>query len=216
VTHVDHSLVALEIARQKAEDLDNICFVEANAAELSLSADHAFDLVLNMDGAISFSGSQAETVILESCRLARNKLIVTVSHRARLVPIWLESSVEVLGKIAPAVYDMIDNGFWHQERYSENAQLTKGLTQDYLGTIRAFLPEELAGLLRGAGLRVSRCGGLGTLASMCSEKALQRVLEDAGLLDNFLNLCERYDRELVPDGPGTKQRSGLIAVAERQ
>jgi hypothetical protein len=41
------------------------------------------------------------------------------------------------------------------------------------------------------------------------------VLNDNALLDEFLNLCERFDQEILPDGPGTKQRAGLIAVAER-
>ncbi|MGD2076957.1 MAG: methyltransferase domain-containing protein [Chloroflexota bacterium] len=215
VTHIDHAPSAITIARQKAKGVDNISFVEANAAELAMFADRSFDLVLNMDGAISFSGSRAQDVILESCRLAARKLIVTVSHRARLVPIWLESSVEELGNIAPAVYDMLTEGFWHQDRHSENAILTQGLTLDYLGTIQAFLPDELRSILRAAGMNVSRCGGLGTLASMCSEKALQRILRDEAMTNEFLDVCERYDRDLAPNGPGTRERAGLIAVAEQ-
>jgi hypothetical protein len=64
-------------------------------------------------------------------------------------------------------------------------------------------------------MNVSRCGGLGTLASMCSEKALQRILRDEAMTNEFLDVCERYDRDLAPNGPGTRERAGLIAVAEQ-
>ena len=30
---------------------------------------------------------------------------------------------------------------------------------------------------------------------------------------DFVDLCERFDLEVLPDGPGSKQRAGLIAVA---
>ena len=46
----------LDIARQRAEGLSNIRFVEGNAVDLAMFQDRAFDLVLNMDGAISFCG----------------------------------------------------------------------------------------------------------------------------------------------------------------
>src|SRR5687767_4116500 len=70
VTHVDLSPAMIEIARQKADDLKNIRFVEANAIDLSQFPDCAFDLVINMDGPISFSGADAEKIIVESCSKA--------------------------------------------------------------------------------------------------------------------------------------------------
>src|SRR5512136_186295 len=51
VTHLDFSTTMLQIARQKAQELKGIDFVEGNAADLSRFADSSFDLVLNMDGA---------------------------------------------------------------------------------------------------------------------------------------------------------------------
>jgi hypothetical protein len=35
------------------------------------------------------------------------------------------------------------------------------------------------------------------------------------LFNEFCDLCERYDREVLPEGPGTSARAGLIAVAQR-
>ena len=215
VTHLDFSPTMLEVARQKAQGLSNIRFVKGNAIDLSLFPDRSFDLVLNMDGAISFCGVHAEQAILESCRVTGRTLILTVSHRAYMVAIWAASSLAVVGRLAPAVYAMLDRGAWHQDMYPENPELSKGCTQDYMGALRAFLPGELKEILERAGMRVLRCGGLGSLASLCGQEAIDRVLEDESLFDAFVALCERFDGEILPCGPGTRQRAGLIAVAER-
>jgi SAM-dependent methyltransferase len=215
VTHVDFSPAMIEIARQKAQGLETIRFVEANATDLSCFADSAFDLVLNMDGAISFCGSEAERALLESCRVTRRTVIVTVSNRGAMVPVWAGASLAVVGRFPPAVYAMLEQGEWYQEQSPENPLLAKGMTQDYMGAFKAFLPGELRGLLEAAGLRVLRVGGLGSLAFLCGQDTVERVLTDEDLFEEFVDLCERYDRDILPGGPGTRQRAGLIAVAKR-
>jgi SAM-dependent methyltransferase len=214
VTHVDLSPAMLDIARQKAEGLSSIRFVEGNAVDLATFRDRAFDLVLNMDGAISFCGSEAERAILESCRVAKSKLIITVSHRARLAPIWVEGALATLGHLAPLVDAMFDQGAWHQEQFPENRLTARGCTQDYMGALKAFLPGELRMILGRAGMHVLRCGGLGSLAGFCGQETLDCVRQDEQLMEQFLDLCEHFDREILPHGPGTRQRAGLIAVAE--
>jgi|Deesub1362B_J571_1020462.scaffolds.fasta_scaffold00254_18 ubiquinone/menaquinone biosynthesis C-methylase UbiE len=86
----------LGIARRKAEELrlGNIHFVEGNAVALAFP-DRSFDLVLNMDRAISFCGPEAERALFGSCRVTRKKLIITVANRAGMVPIWTAASLEV-------------------------------------------------------------------------------------------------------------------------
>ena len=108
---------------------------------------------------------------------------------------------------------MFERGEWHQEQFPENPLLSKGVTQDYFPGFRAFLPGELRAILKEAGMRVLRCGGLGTLANFCGSEAIEQVCQDKALLQDFVDLCERFDLEVLPDGPGTKQRAGLIAVA---
>lgn len=34
-------------------------------------------------------------------------------------------------------------------------------------------------------------------------------------LERFVEYCERFDREMMPAGPGSFRRSGIIALAER-
>jgi len=201
----------LDVARRKAEGIANIRFVESNATDLSKFTDQSFDLVLNMDGAISFCGSEAETALSECCRLAKKKLIVTVSNRAWMFPLWAASSLTDLGRFVPAVYAMLEQGDWHYEQFPENRQLSK----EYLGDLKAFLPQELKNSIGQNGLRVLRCGGLGSLINLCGREASEIALKDKVLLEEFLNLCERFDVEMLTSGPGTKQRAGLIAVAER-
>lgn len=62
-------------------------------------------------------------------------------------------------------------------------------------------------------MRVLRCGGLGTLANLCDPEAVERVRQDTSLFQDFVDLCERFVQEVLPEGPGTRQRAGLIAVA---
>jgi SAM-dependent methyltransferase len=182
VTHVDFSENMIEVARGKAGGMSNLEFVVANAADLSRFADRSFDLVLNMDGAISFCGSQADRAIAECCRLTGAKLVITVSNRG-----W----------------------FWHQDQYPTNSQLVP----DYLGALKAYLPTELEQRLEANGMKILELRGLGSLANLC-EDVVPHILDNPALLEEFLDLCERFDRDIMPGGPGTCQRAGLLAVAE--
>lgn len=215
VTHVDLSPAMLAIAREKARDLPNIEFLEGNACRLALFRDRSFDLVLNMDGAISFSGSKAIPAIQETCRVAKATVILTVSHLAQMTAGWVGSSLLLTGQLDPAVRAMADRGEWHQDQFPGNKALAEGLTQNYMGALRAFLPGELTKTLEDAGMRVLRCGGLGSLAALCDPEALKRVSSNGAALEAFLTLCERFDKEILPCGPGTRHRAGLIAVAHR-
>ncbi len=213
VTHLDFSPAMLEVARQKAEGIASIEFVQGNATDLARFADRSFDLVLNFDGAISFAGGQYQRAIAEACRVTRKRLIVTVSQRAWMVVAWLQASLAVSGKILPGVYEMLEQGSWQQERHPENAAMSKGCTSDYFGAFQAFLRGDLRVLLEQAGMHVLDCRGLGSLANFVGEKALRRAMESEAVFEEFLDLCERFDEQMLPDGPGTSARAGLIAVA---
>jgi ubiquinone/menaquinone biosynthesis C-methylase UbiE len=214
ITHVDFSPHMLDIARDKARDVENIRFLEANATDLSLFADRSFDLVLNMDGAISFCGPEAGRAILESCRVTRKTLVATVTNRALMIAVLSSEGLQLTGRFVLALHAMWDHGQWHQDQFPDNPLLAKGMTQDYCGAIKAFLPDEMRGMLERAGMRVVRCGGLGSLALLCGRETVEQVRGDEQLFEQFVELCERFDLEILPDGPGTRQRAGLIAVAQ--
>jgi SAM-dependent methyltransferase len=216
VTHLDLSPKMLDMARTKARDrgIDNITFVEGIASDLSRFPDRAFDLVLNLDGSISFSGEEAEKAMRESCRLTGKKLVVTTSNRGRILPVWAEESIKALGRLTPMVHEMLERGWWEQEQYPENAALAKGCRQDRFGPFKSFLFDEVRAVLEDAGMRVLRLTGLGSLCHLCNRDTISKVLADEQLLPDFIKLCERFDLEVLPYGPGSRARAGVIAVAE--
>ncbi|MFZ2190403.1 MAG: class I SAM-dependent methyltransferase [Candidatus Magasanikiibacteriota bacterium] len=214
VTHVDFSPEMLDVAKRKAKGIKNITFIEANSTNLSRFPNRSFDLVLNMDGAISFSGSEASVAIKESCRVTKRTLILTVSNLAKMIALWVDSSLEVSNKFMGAVQAMFDQGLWHQKMFRDNYLLTKGSSQDYVGALKAYSSNKLRKELEKNHLRVARVGGLGSLASLCGVETIQKVMKNKKLFNEFIELCDKFDKEIMPEGPGTKQRAGLIAVAK--
>lgn len=212
VTHIDFSAPAIALAKKKAKRLRNIEFVQANATDLRMLKNKSFDLVLNMDGAISFCGKDSAKSIEETCRICRKKLIVTVSNKAWMIPVWVATTLLKFKKVVPAAKTMIDDGFWHYNQHAHNKKTTPG----YFGTLQAFLSSELSALIKKNGFQVNGCHGLGSLANLCGRDFVDSVNKDRKLLEAFLTLCEDFDRDTMPDGPGTKQRAGLIAIAERK
>ncbi len=214
ITCLDISPAVLDIAGKKAKGINNISFIEGNAVDLSRFPNRSFDLVLSMDGAISFSGSEAETAIMESCRVTKKKIIMTVFHRARMVQVVVDASLKTVGKLVPAVYEMMDNGLWRQDQFPDNKILAKGSTQDYFGVLKAFTHPELKAILERSGMRILRLGGLGSLSEQFKKEIIEQIFNNETLLKEFLDLAERFDKELFPEGRGTHNRCGLIAVAE--
>ena len=212
VTHLDFSPAMLDIARNKSRALENIRFIEANAADLSEFRDRSFDLVLNMDGPISSSGSEAGQVLRESCRVTGNRLIVTVAHRAWMAAAIAGASVKATGRLLPAVRALMFEGAWHAEQFPENAALTE---QFSFIALKAFLPGEVKAIMEQAGMKVLRAGGIGSLAALCDEDAIEQALASDSLFQEFLDMCEHFDKEILSDGPGSRDDTGLIAVAER-
>jgi len=174
VTHLDISPAMLELARANARGLD-MQFVEGNAVDLSAFGDRAFDLVLNMDGAISGSGADAETVIRETCRVSRKRVIMSMAHQAFVV------AMAALGK-----------------------------PDD---DIRGFTPPEIRGLIEREGFVICRLGGVGSLGALVG-KDFVRSLAPAAFAE-LVDGAEAFDRDVLPDGSGTLDDTGLFAVADR-
>lgn len=100
---------------------------------------------------------------------------------------------------------------WHRDQFPENAQLVP----TYLGTLEAFDATQLRQILQSLGMEVTRCGGLGSLVLLAGPESLKIALADDTVFEKYLDLCERFDLEVLQDGPGTARRAGLIAVAKR-
>lgn len=200
VTHVDVSPAMIGAARTKST-LPR--YVEASAADLGRFADREFDLVLNMDGAISFAGAGWARVLAESCRVGRT-LLTTVSHRGCMTATWLKYSLRASGRILPAVAEMLRKGTWDKDQFPENAEIYPAVCD--IPHLKAFTREEFMGALAENGMTVLAARSLGSLTHLMLPHAV-----DVGVLAGVEDLCEEYD--LALPGPGSFRRAGLLAVA---
>ncbi|HHT47800.1 MAG TPA: class I SAM-dependent methyltransferase [Firmicutes bacterium] len=218
VVHFDLSEEMIAIAKKKSEEkmIKNITFEQGISADLSRFNDDSFDLVLNMDGPVSFCGIDAEKAIKETIRVAKKKVIMTVSNRANMIVSILKSGIRFSDeRFIPAIYEMFDTGFWHTQQYGENKQLVKGCTNDYLGPIKAFLPQEIKLIFEKSGMKIERLTSIGSLTNHCGKEFLGQLLEKPKLYHEFIELCDRFDKEICPYSIGSNQRAGLIIVASK-
>jgi SAM-dependent methyltransferase len=211
VIHFESSAECNAIARQAAQGAPSIDFIEGDATDLYRFPNRSFDLVLNINGAISLAGARAEQALRESCRVTGGTLIVTVSNRAQLVTVSASSSLEQTGQIASPVYVIFDRGEWQQDDSPPDSPRWRSSA----GPLKAFLGAELRAILHDADLQVMRVGGIGSLVSLCTVEAIQRACENETVFGEFVTLCDRFDLEILPDGPGARRRPGLIGVAAR-
>ena len=216
VTHFDLSGEMLAIARGKAGGLSNIRFVKGDAADMHMFADNEFDLVLCFDGAISFSGRNANRVIGEICR-AGKKVMLSVSNKACMTATWLNYSMEKLGRIHPSVQAMMETGCFCKADYTDADALTS------IAELKAYGREELMAVLQENHMRVIECRSIGSLTHLylmhlCrrySEEEVRARINSLSEDEAFIALCDRFDREILPDGVGSFRRAGLFAVAEK-
>ena len=76
VVHFDISEEMIAIAKSKSEEkkLKNITFEQGISTDLSRFNNNSFDIVINMDGPVSFCGIDAEKAIKETIRVAEKKV----------------------------------------------------------------------------------------------------------------------------------------------
>ena len=89
VTHFDISQPMIEKAKEIAENegvSDNITFVKGALEDLSAYADKSFDLVMSFDSPISYTYPNQEKVIGELVRIAKKKIMLSVSSRLGALP----------------------------------------------------------------------------------------------------------------------------------
>lgn len=217
VTYLDLSDKMIEVAKEKAEGLDGITFIRADAKDLSMFRDKQYDMVLNLDGAVSFSGKDAGKVIAESCRVARKKLLLSASNKGCMTATWLNYSMNLFNNITPAVHEMIDNGYWEKNQFETNKKISESYFN--IESFKAYTPIELKSELEKNNMKVIFSRSLGSLTHLYLLH-LYRQNPNAAQAQNFkatkefIDLCEKFDTEIMPEGPGSFRRAGVIAFAE--
>lgn len=216
IVHLDLSDEMIKVAKDKAADLPNIRFVKYDAACLDIFEDNEFDLVLCFDGAISFSGRKADNVISEICRVGK-KVMLSVSSKSCMTATWLNYSLTKLNRIHPSVKDMMETGYFSKDNYDDAEELTS------IAELKAYDVDELRDALEKNGMNVLECRSIGSLTHLYllhlyRQNAADGVHERINAIStdkDFLEICDYYDKFVMPSGMGSFRRAGIFAVAEK-
>ena len=237
VTHFDISRPMIDKARQLAEQAgvaDRIEFVQGALEDLGAYADRSFDLVVSFDAPVSYTWPRQEQVIGELIRIARRRVMLSVSSRLGTLP-YLANPVQknqfILDEDSPDPFvrwcvdhrEEAIGGFRFDRKRAEEL-LEKGLLggEEEIAEYErggapwcityAFLPDELAAILARRGLKDIRMSGPGAYARTVPREILVRIMNDPGQRRDFLDFCYRFDANPWVCGMG---KDNLFAMGER-
>lgn len=215
VVHLDLSDEMIKAAKEKTIDLPNIHFVKYDATCLDIFDNNEFDLVLCFDGAISFSGAKAGNVISEICRVGK-KVMLSVSSKSCMTATWLNYSLTKLNRIHPSVKDMMKTGYFNKDNYDDAQELTS------IAELKAYDIDELRNTLTQNGMNVLECRSIGSLTHLYlmhlyrqnNADDVHEKINAVSIDKEFLEICDYYDKFVMPNGMGSFRRAGIFAIAE--
>ena len=216
VVHLDLSDEMIKAAKEKATDLPNISFLKHDAVCLDIFEDNEFDLVLCFDGAISFSGHRADDVISEICRVGK-KVMLSVSSKSCMIATWLNYCLTKLNRIHPSVKDMMETGYFNKDNYDDAEKLTS------IAELKAYDVDELRDALDKNGMNVLECRSIGSLTHLYlmhlyrqnTADNVHKKINAISTDKDFLEICDYYDKFVMPNGMGSFRRAGIFAIAEK-
>ena len=217
VVHLDLSDEMIKAAKEKAAGLSNIRFIKHDASCLDIFSDNEFDLVLCFDGAISFSGRKAGNVLSEICRVGK-KVLLSVSSKSCMTATWLNYCLSTSNRIHPSVKDMMETGFFSKADYDDADELTS------ISEFKAYDVNELREVLESNGMNVLECRSIGSLTHLYllhlylqnSPDEVRRKINKLSTNEEFIEICDYYDKYVMPNGMGSFRRAGILAIAEKQ
>ena len=216
VVHLDLSDEMIKAAKEKAANLSNIRFIKHDASCLDIFSDNEFDLVLCFDGAISFSGRKAGNVISEICRVGK-KVMLSVSSKSCMTATWLNYCLSTSNRIHPSVKDMMETGYFSKTDYDDADELTS------ISEFKAYDVDELRGVLEANGMNVLECRSIGSLTHLYllhlylqnTPDEARKKIKELSTNEEFLEICDYYDKYVMPNGMGSFRRAGIFAIAEK-
>ena len=236
VTHFDISQPMIDKARELAEAtgvLDRITFVKGALEDLSAYADRSFDLVISFDAPVSYTWPNQERVIAELVRIAKKKIMLSVSSRLGTLP-YLANPIQknqfFLDEQAddPFVRWCVENREKMIEGFAFDKERAERLWADGLMGGEAeiaeyerggapwcitytFLPDELERILAANGVRNIRLSGPGAYGRTIPREILVKIMRDPRQKQGFLDFCYRFDSNPYVCGMG---KDNLTAVGE--
>ena len=237
VTHFDISQPMIDKARELTEKegvCDRITFVKGVLEDLSAYADRSFDLVMSFDSPISYTYPGQEKVIGELVRIAKKRIMISVSSRLGALP-YLANPIQK----NQFILDKDSKDPWVQWCLSSREQMTEGFHFDKAGLLKAyeselladpdeakqaydrgetpwsisyhFMPDELENILKKNGVKNIRLAGPGAYARTIPNEILVRIMNDPAQRRDFLEFCHMYDSNPYVCGMG---KDNLFAKGE--
>ena len=236
VTHFDISQPMIDKAKELAKEAgvsDRITFVKGALEDLSTYHAKAFDLVLSFDAPISYTYPNQEHVISELVRIAKKRIMISVSSRLGYLP-YLSNPVQknqfILDKDCsdPWVQWCILNQSNMIDAFSfDKAQAEKLLSDGLMGGAEeiaeyerggtpwcityTFMPNELERLLVKNGVKNVKQAGPGAHARTIPNELLVKIMNDPKQRMDFLDFCHKYDSNPYVCGMG---KDNLFAKGE--
>ena len=236
VTHFDISQPMIDKARELAEQegvKDRITFVKGVLEDLSDYGNRSFDLVISFDAPISYTYPNQERVMGELIRIARKRVMFSVSSRLGSLP-YLANPIQknqfFLDEEAddPFVQWCVKNrdamiaGFSFDKRRAEQV-LSDGLMggqqeiEEYEKggapwcITYTFLPDEMERILKSHGVKNIRLSGPGAYGRTVPREILLKIMNDPHQKADFLDFCYQFDSNPYVCGMG---KDNLLAIGE--
>ena len=236
VTHFDISRPMIDKAKELAEKegvLDRITFVQGALEDLGAYRNREFDLVMSFDAPVSYTWPNQDRVIGELVRIARKRIMISVSSRLGSLPylanpiqknqfILNEDDDDPFVRWCVANREQITRGFRFNKQAAEKlfsdglmggeeeiAQYEQGGTPWCI--TYTFMPDELEGILKGYGVRDIRLSGPGAYGRTIPREILAKIMKDPEQKKDFLDFCYRYDSNPYVCGMG---KDNLLAAGE--
>ena len=203
VTHFDISQPMIDKAKELAEAegvLDRITFVKGALEELHGYNDRSFDLVISFDAPISYTYPNQNHVIGELVRIARKRVMFSVSSRLGSLPylcnpvqktqfILNENSSDPFVQWCVANRSNMIQSFRFDKQHTEQV-MADGLLggQQEIEEYEAghapwcitytFMPDELERVLRGFGVKNIQLSGPGAYGRTIPRESLAKLMSD--------------------------------------
>ena len=228
VTHFDISQPMIDKAREIAEKegvVDKLTFVKGALEDLSKYEDRSFDLVMSFDAPISYTYPNQERTIGELVRIAKKRIMISVSSRLGALPYlsnpiqknqfildedskdaWVqwclssrEKMIEGFSFNKDALWKSYENGLLcdveESKKSYDNGEIPWSISYH-------FMPDELEGILKKYGVKNISLAGPGAYARTIPNEILVKIMKDPSQRKEFLDFCHEYDSNPYVCGMG--------------
>lgn len=236
VTHFDISQPMIDKAKELAEKagvVDKITFVKGALEDLADYKSKSFDLVISFDAPISYTYPNQERVISELVRIAKKRILISVSSRLGYLPYLsnpLQKNQFILDENSndPWVKWCISNRNHEINNFAFNKNSVQKLLSDGLmggereiaeyeqgGTpwciTYTFMPDELKAILSRFGVKNIELAGPGAYARTIPNELLVKIMNCPNQRSDFLDFCYQYDSNPSVCGMG---KDNLLAKGD--